>query len=82
MNFSAAGLLLVSVAYLSLLFGIAWVSERGLLPRKLVRHPLIYVLSLGVYAGIWSVYASVGAAAETGYGFLAYYVGKIGRAHV
>jgi PAS domain S-box-containing protein len=78
MNFSAAGLLLVSVAYLGLLFGIAWVSERGLLPRKLVRHPLVYVLSLGVYAGIWSVYASVGAAAETGYGFLAYYVGISG----
>ena len=78
MNFSAAGLLLVSVAYLALLFGIAWVSERGLLPRKLVRHPLIYVLSLGVYAGIWSIYASVGVAAESGYGFLAYYLGISG----
>lgn len=78
MNFSPAGLLLISVAYLGLLFAIAWISERGVLPRELVRHPLIYVLSLGVYAGIWSMYASVGAAAESGYGFLAYYLGISG----
>lgn len=78
MSFSATGLLLCSLLYLMLLFGIAWVTERGMLPRHWVRHPLVYTLSLGVYAGIWAVYAAVGMAAETGYGFLAYYLGISG----
>ncbi|WP_150912305.1 ATP-binding protein [Marinobacter halotolerans] len=78
MSFSASGLLVASFLYLLLLFGIAWITERGLLPRGWVRHPLVYTLSLGVYAGIWAVYASVGAAAEYGYGFLAYYLGISG----
>ncbi len=78
MSFSATGLLLASLLYLSLLFGVAWVTEQGLLPRHWVRHPLVYSLSLGVYAGIWAVYAAVGMAAESGYGFLAYYLGISG----
>ncbi|KAA1170704.1 PAS domain S-box protein [Marinobacter salinexigens] len=78
MSFSATGLLLASVLYLLLLFGIAWITERGALPRHWVRHPLVYTLSLGVYAGIWAVYAAVGVAAESGYGFLAYYLGISG----
>ena len=44
---------------LLLLFGVAWITEQGLLPRHWVRHPLVYILSLGVYAGIWAVYAAV-----------------------
>ncbi|WP_284709218.1 ATP-binding protein [Marinobacter sediminum] len=78
MSFSATGLLFASLLYLVLLFGIAWITERGILPRHWVRHPLVYTLSLGVYAGIWAVYAAVGVAAETGYGFLAYYLGISG----
>jgi len=78
MSFSASSLLAASFLYLLLLFGIAWITERGVLPRSWVRHPLVYTLSLGVYAGIWAVYASVGAAAEYGYGFLAYYLGISG----
>jgi len=78
MSFSAPGLLLVSLLYLIILFGIAWVTEKGMLPSHWVRHPLVYTLSLGVYAGIWAVYAAVGMVAETGYGFLAYYLGISG----
>ena len=78
MSFSATNLLAASLLYLIALFGIAWVTERGLIPRYWVRHPLVYTLSLGVYAGIWAVYAAVGIAAETGYGFLAYYLGISG----
>ncbi len=78
MSFSATNLLVASLLYLIVLFGIAWVTERGLIPRYWVRHPLVYTLSLGVYAGIWAVYAAVGIAAETGYGFLAYYLGISG----
>jgi len=75
MSFSPSGLLLASLLYLILLFGIAWFTEKGMVPRRWVRHPLVYVLSLGVYAGIWAVYGAVGMAAESGYGFLAYYLG-------
>ncbi|WP_150994265.1 MULTISPECIES: ATP-binding protein [Marinobacter] len=78
MSFSAPGLLLASLLYLILLFGIAWITEKGVLPRGWVRHPLVYTLSLGVYAGIWAVYAAVGMAAESGFGFLAYYLGISG----
>jgi PAS domain S-box-containing protein len=78
MSFSATVLLFASLLYLILLFGIAWITERGTLPRRWVRHPLVYTLSLGVYAGIWAVYAAIGMAAETGYGFLAYYLGISG----
>ena len=78
MSFSAPGLLLASLLYLMILFGVAWVTERGVFPQHWVRHPLVYTLSLGVYAGIWAVYAAVGVAAESGFGFLAYYLGISG----
>ncbi|MBC7191671.1 ATP-binding protein [Marinobacter sp.] len=78
MSFSAPGLLLASLLYLVLLFAIAHLTERGIVPRQIARHPLVYTLSLGVYAGIWAVYAAVGMAAETGFGFLAYYLGISG----
>ncbi|MFL1456187.1 ATP-binding protein [Marinobacter sp. GN3S48] len=78
MSFSATGLLLASLFYLIILFSVAWITERGVVPRHWVRHPLVYTLSLGVYAGIWAVYAAVGVAAESGFGFLAYYLGISG----
>lgn len=78
MSFSATGLLLASLLYLMLLFGIAWGTERGTVMRRWVRHPLVYTLSLGVFAGIWAVYGAIGMAAESGYGFLAYYLGISG----
>lgn len=68
------GALLVAVlgcGYLSLLFGIAYLTERGWIPRRLVRHPLVYVLSLGVFAGVWAYYAVVQSAWRDGYGYLA-----------
>ena len=68
----------VALAYLALLFLIAWSAERGLLPRALVRHPLVYALSLGVYATSWTYYGSVGLADRSGYAFLAIYLGLTG----
>ncbi|HEQ1289109.1 TPA: PAS domain S-box protein [Pseudomonas aeruginosa] len=77
-SFSLTQLILISVAYLSTLFGIAWITERGYVPRRLVRHPLVYTLSLGVYAGAWAFYGTVGLAYQYGYGFLAIYLGISG----
>ncbi|PVZ12566.1 Two-component sensor kinase CbrA [Pseudomonas sp. URIL14HWK12:I9] len=78
MSFSLTQMVLVTAAYLLVLFGVAWVSERGLLPRALTRHPLTYTLSLGVYASAWAFYGTVGLAYEYGYGFLACYLGVSG----
>ncbi|MDX1456523.1 MAG: ATP-binding protein [Marinobacter sp.] len=78
MSFSLPELLLYSFFYLLLLFGVAHLTERGIVPRAWVQHPLVYILSLGVYAGIWAVYGALVVADETGYGFLAYYLGISG----
>ncbi|WP_339490359.1 sensor histidine kinase [Pseudomonas sp. EL_65y_Pfl2_R95] len=78
MSFSIGQLILISAAYLLMLFGVAWASEHGLIPRKIIRHPLTYTLSLGVYASAWAFYGTVGLAYQYGYGFLASYLGVSG----
>ncbi|MFC4260248.1 ATP-binding protein [Marinobacter lacisalsi] len=78
MSFSLPVLIVISLGYLLTLFGIAHATERGRLPGRWARNPLVYTLSLGVYAGTWAVYGAVGVAAEYGYGFLAYYLGISG----
>ncbi|MEE3190073.1 MAG: ATPase, partial [Pseudomonadota bacterium] len=78
MTFSLGQLALLGVGYLFSLFLAAYAVERNWLPRAWVRHPLVYVLSLGVYASAWAFYGSVGLANQYGYGFLAYYMGISG----
>jgi Na+/proline symporter/signal transduction histidine kinase len=75
MNAELGILYAVGVAYLALLFFIAHATEKGWFPDALVRHPLVYALSLGVYATSWSFYGSVGFAQEQGYNFLTIYLG-------
>ncbi len=75
MTFELGQLFLAGVAYLLLLFLIAWTAERGHLPEWVARHPATYALSLGVYATSWSYYGSVGFAASHGYHFLTIYLG-------
>ena len=75
MNAEIGVLYAAGVAYLGLLFFIAHASERGWLPDRWVRHPMVYVLSLGVYATTWTYYGSVGFAADQGYHFLTIYLG-------
>ncbi|MDC1219968.1 hypothetical protein N8001_01145, partial [Gammaproteobacteria bacterium] len=62
MNFELPTLFALGSAYLSLLFGIAYITEQGWIPQRIVRHPIIYVLSLGVFASIWAYYGVVGSA--------------------
>lgn len=75
MSFEPAPLFALGVGYLALLFGIAWITDRGLIPRHLVRHPLVYTLSLGVFASVWATYSTIGNAYRFGYGYLAHYLG-------
>ena len=65
----------VAVGYLLLLFLVAYAGERRWVPQKLVKHPLIYTLSLGVYATSWTYSGSVGYAKSNGFNFLAIYIG-------
>ena len=53
----------------------AYATERGLVPARVVRHPLTYALSLGVYATSWTYSGSVGFARTQGYAFLTIYLG-------
>jgi PAS domain S-box-containing protein len=78
MIFSPLELLALGVGYLSLLFLVAYLSESGLIPIRWIRHPLVYVLSLGVYVSAWGIYAVVGFAHQSGYNFLAFYLGVSG----
>lgn len=71
-------LIFVSVAYLLFLFSIAWITDKGWIPQNIVRHPLTYVLSLGVYASSWAYYGSLSIAREGGYLFLTLYFGISG----
>ncbi len=67
---------LASVAYLGLLFAIAFYADRrAAAGRSIIASPYVYALSLGVYATSWTFYGSVGRAAANGIGFLPIYLG-------
>ncbi|WP_304639910.1 ATP-binding protein [Pseudomonas sp.] len=78
MSFDLSLLVLISIIYLLALFGVAWITEKGLVPQAVLRHPATYTLSLGVYASAWAFYGTVGLAYQYGYGFLTYYLGICG----
>src|SRR6478752_5148486 len=65
-----------SFGYIALLFGIAWYADRrARAGRSVIANPVIYSLSLAVYATAWTFYGSVGRAAHDGVGFLPIYIG-------
>jgi Na+/proline symporter/nitrogen-specific signal transduction histidine kinase len=69
-------LLLVSSAYLGLLFAIAYYGDRRADEgRSIINSPYVYTLSLAVYCTAWTFYGSVGRAAAGGIGFLPIYLG-------
>lgn len=75
MEFSLLTLFLSAVAYLGVLFVIAYGVDHRWIPRAVARHPLFYVLALGVYATTWSYYGSMGFAQEHGIIYLTIYLG-------
>ncbi len=69
-------ILTVALAYLGLLFAIAYVGDRRAdRGRSIISNPYIYTLSIAVYCTAWTFYGSVGRAAGTGVGFLPIYLG-------
>jgi len=66
----------VSLAYLALLFGIAWWVERRRSQQKsVVNNGWVYALSLAVYCTGWTYYGSVGRAVTNGIDFITIYLG-------
>ncbi|RYZ47778.1 MAG: histidine kinase, partial [Sphingobacteriales bacterium] len=69
-------IVLISVAYLALLFGIAWwVEQRRKQNKSVVANGWVYALSLAVYCTGWTYYGSVGRAATNGIDFITIYLG-------
>ena len=69
-------IILISVAYLGVLFAIAYYADgRADAGRSVIASPYVYSLSLAVYATAWTFYGSVGRAASDGVGFLPIYIG-------
>ncbi|MDG1387350.1 MAG: ATP-binding protein [Halioglobus sp.] len=81
MSFSLTQILLAVAFYLSGLFAVALLADRGIIPRRITHHPATYVLSLGVFAGAMASNGVIEVAARYGYNFLLYYAG-VGLAFV
>ena len=75
MTFDLSQVALIGICYLLLLFGIAYVTERGWIPDRITSHPVTYILSLGIFASAWAFYGVIDLAFQYGYGALAYYLG-------
>ena len=78
MGIDLAWLFAIALTYLGVLFVIAWCADREWLPARFVSNPIVYALSLGVYATSWTYYGSVGLADTSGYAFLTIYLGVTG----
>lgn len=67
---------LAAIAYIILLFVIAWrgesASRRG---KSWINNPWVYTLSLGVYCSAWTYFGSTGRAVSHGFDFLTIYLG-------
>ncbi|MCM2312190.1 MAG: hypothetical protein NDI84_12385, partial [Steroidobacteraceae bacterium] len=73
-----SGLLLsaLAIAYLGLLFGVAYYGERkSIYPSRSRLRPYIYSLALGVYCTTWTFFGAVGTAVRDGWGYLPIYLG-------
>ena len=71
-------LTLIVLAYMSLLFAIAWFGDKQRIGSNHRRFKaIIYSLSLAVYCTSWTFYGAVGSAATTGWGFLSIYLGPV-----
>ena len=70
-------LVLACLAYVAVLFAVAFAAERQAERGRLrwLRSPLVYTLSLSVYCTAWTFYGAVGYAARSGLEFLTIYLG-------
>ncbi|MAY40967.1 NahK/ErcS family hybrid sensor histidine kinase/response regulator [Neptuniibacter sp. UBA847] len=75
---SGWSIILISFAYLGLLFAIAYYGDKSAQSNsRIASRPIIYSLSLAVYCSSWTFYGSVGRASTSGWEFLATYLGPV-----
>ncbi len=68
---AAQTLIICSLAYMGLLFAIAYYGDRmARMGRSITSNPYIYALSMAVYCTAWTFYGSVGRAVAYGPSFL------------
>ena len=68
--------LALSLAYLGLLFAVAWFGDRHAGAWSASRlAPVVYGLSLGIYCTSWTFYGAVGRASTAGLEFILIYTG-------
>ncbi|NIP72505.1 MAG: sodium:solute symporter [Gammaproteobacteria bacterium] len=69
--------LVTALAYVVLLFVLAFVSDRRARGGRgrLLRSPLVYTLSISVYCTSWTLFGAVGSAARSGLEFATIYLG-------
>lgn len=74
---SADFVIATGVAYVGLLFLIAYVSDRQArrTQSSFLRSPFVYTLAISVYCTSWTFYGAVGSAARNGLEYLAIYLG-------
>jgi len=66
----------LAIAYLGLLFGIAFYGERrSVYPSRTRLRPYIYAMALGVYCTTWTFFGAVGTAVRDGWSYLPIYLG-------
>lgn len=75
MSFESGTLLLTAGLYLLLVYAVAMATEKGLVPKRLLNHPAVYVLSLAIIVNTWAFFTAFISAAQRGYGYNAYYIG-------
>ncbi|MFO7954233.1 ATP-binding protein [Thioalkalivibrio sp.] len=75
MTLSLGLLYTAGVAYLALLFGIAFLADRVPRVGRLSANGWVFSLSLGVYATSWTFYGNLGFLADQGYLYLTIYLG-------
>ena len=70
-------LLLICLAYVGALFGIAFLVDRVAKHRRVrwLSSPIVYTLSISVYCTSWTFYGAVGSAARNGIEFITIYLG-------
>ncbi|MGR3836833.1 MAG: ATP-binding protein [Cognatishimia sp.] len=70
-------LIFVSLAYVALLFAVAFMAERATRRGQgaWLRLPVVYTLSLSIYCTAWTFYGAVGYAARSGLEYLTIYIG-------
>ena len=77
MTLSADLVIATAVAYVGLLFVIAYLGDRHTRNRTsgFLRSPFVYTLSISVYCTSWTFYGAVGSAARTGLEYITIYLG-------